>query len=197
MYIPYIWPKHNYTRREYSIKGQTLAITWEPHGFQPVDRQLRLQNTFEYLCKWIIEHCTALVRVRLWVTRMKGKTSLNTVTVTISKDHKYIAISLMRFIHDKDNVRVIWLSHGMCTIFLIFVWEIMWERSHWCESNLQYKIILNMKMYFFIISPTKQLIFEPIVGRKPQAISIRQPKYPHNLCVTLGSKALQTYSYTA
>ena len=163
MYIPYIWLKHNHNHnREYSIKGQALAITWEPHGFQPVDRQLRLQNTFEYLCKWIIEHCTALVdldlgrscRVRLWVTRMKGKTSFNTATVTISKDHKYIAISLMRFIHNKDNVRVIWLSHGMCTIFLIFVWEVMWEMSHWCESHLQYKIILNINTYFLIISPT-------------------------------------------
>ena len=154
MYIPYIWPKHNHNRREYSIKGQTLAITWEPHGFQPVDRQLRLQNTFEYSCKRIIGHCTALAaldlgracRVRLWVTRMKGKTSLNTVTATIS---------LMRFVHNKDsNIRVIWLSHGMCTIFLTFVWEIMWERSHWCESSLQYKIILNIYMYFFIVSPT-------------------------------------------
>ena len=150
MYIPYIRPKNNHNRREYSIKGQTLAVTWEPHGFQPVDQQLRLQNTFEYLCMWIIGHCIALVdldlgrscRVRPWVTRMKGKTSLNTVTVTIT---------LMRFIHNKDNVRVIWLSHGMCTIFLIFVWEIMWERSHWCESNLQYKIIINIYTYFLTI----------------------------------------------
>ena len=150
MYVPYIWPKHNHNRLEYSIKGQTLAITWEPHGFQPVDRQLRLQNTHKYSCKWIIGHCTALgdldlrraCKVRLWVTRMKGETSLNTATVTIS---------LMRFVHNQDNVRVIWLSHGMCTIFLKFVWEIMWEMSHWCESHLQYKIILNIYTYFLLL----------------------------------------------